>query len=101
MRRRRDTADHLLLAWRFGASGCLDRLCWRCRGFRIFLTCHDSLVLAHVVGVSWLFWLLAPLFGSLVGAGKAQELVIRWPGHCEDGIFLRGLCSLHSLAVFW
>ena len=35
-----------LLAWRFGASGCLDRLCWRDLCFRIFLTGRDSLVLA-------------------------------------------------------
>ena len=46
MRRRRDTADQLLLAGRFVASGCLDRLCWQSLCFRIFLTCRDSLVLA-------------------------------------------------------
>ena len=51
MRRRRDTADQLLLAGRFVASGCLDRLCWQSLCFRIFLTCRDSLVLAG----SW-FW---------------------------------------------
>ena len=51
MRRRRDTADQLLLAGRFVASGCLDRLCWQSLCFHIFLTCRDSLVLAG----SW-FW---------------------------------------------
>ena len=51
MRRRRDTADQLLLAGRFVASGCFDRLCWQSLCFRIFLTRRDSLVLAG----AW-FW---------------------------------------------
>ena len=59
--RRRDTADHLLLARRFVASDCLDSLCWRGLCFRIFLTCRDSLVLAGArFWLFWLFWLLGP-----------------------------------------
>ena len=61
MRRRRDTADHLLLARRVVASGCLDSLCWRGLCFRIFLTCRDSLVLAGARFWHFLFfWLLGP-----------------------------------------
>ena len=67
MRRRRDTADNLLLARRFVASGCLDRLCWRGLCFRIFLTCRDSLVLAG----SWFWHFLAFLAsGAVLSRGR-------------------------------
>ena len=67
MRRRRDTADHLLLARRFVASGCLDRLCWRGLCVRLFLTCRDSLVLAG----SWFGRFLAFLAsGAVLSRGR-------------------------------
>ena len=67
MRRRRDTADQLLLAGRFVASGCLDRLCWQSLCFRIFLTCRDSLVLAG----SWFWHFLAFLAsGAVLSRGR-------------------------------
>ena len=67
MRRRCDTADQLLLAGRFVASGCLDRLCWQSLCFRIFLTCRDSLVLAG----SWFWHFLAFLAsGAVLSRGR-------------------------------
>ena len=68
MRRRRDTADHLLLARRFVASGCLGRLCWRGLCFRIFLTCRDSLVLAG----PW-FWHFLAFFASGAVLSRGRE----------------------------
>ena len=78
MRRRRDTADHLLLASRFVACGCLDRLCWRGLCFRIFLTCRDSLVLAG----SW-FWrfLFILLLGPCSREAEKQAKVL--PGRLQ------------------
>ena len=69
MRRRRDTADQLLLlAGRFVASGCLDRLCWQSHCFRIFLTCRDSLVLAG----SW-FWHFLAFLASRAVLSRGRE----------------------------
>ena len=67
MPRRRGTVDQLLLAGRFVASGCLDRLCWRALCLRIFLACRDSLVLAG----SWFSHFLAFLaFGAVLSRGR-------------------------------
>ena len=72
------TADHLLLARRFVASGCLDRLCWRGLCFHIFLTCRDSLVLAG----SWFWHFLAFLAsGAVLSRGReASERASRKAG---------------------